>query len=197
MKSLFILLGAFFIGFSGCDMSASNTSTENSSNRNRFLEKGNKITTATQKELLKNVSSAMQKGGPVYAIDFCNTRAMELTDSLSKAYNCTIERISFKNRNPDNYPDSETEKEQLTAYNKMHEEGEELMPTVIQVHTKIEYYKPIVVGMETCLKCHGSTESGLTEQTRQQLTSLYPQDKATGYELHDFRGLWKVTFEPE
>lgn len=197
MKALFIHLVAILIVFSGCDFFTSNTSKEKISNKNQFLEKGKHITTATQKELLKNVSSAMQRGGPVYAIDFCNTRAMELTDSLSEAYNCTIERISLKNRNPDNYPDSKPEKQQLLAYEKMHEKGKHIMPTVRFVNGNVVYYKPILVGMETCLKCHGTPENGMSEQTREQLTCLYPQDKATGYELHDFRGSWKVTFEIE
>lgn len=149
---------------------------------------------ATQKELLKNVSSAMQSGGPAHAIDFCNTRAMKLTDSLSEKYNCTIERLSLQNRNPNNSPDSNEEKEQLKLYENQHKDGKDIEPTVHSSKEKVVYYKPITVGMETCLKCHGTPENGLSEEVMTQLAELYPNDNATGYELHDFRGMWKVTF---
>lgn len=164
------------------------------SEEQEILQKGEKITAATQQELLKNVSAAMKKGGPSYAIEFCNTRAIALTDSLSNEFNCNIERLSMKNRNPDNFPDSQTEKEQLKKYKKQYQKGENIIATTVAFDDRIEYYKPIVVGMETCLKCHGTPENGLSEETKEQLSQLYPDGKATGYELGDFRGAWKVTF---
>ncbi len=196
MKSFFTsnVVILLILYFSCCNTPNRKPSEKTPSYKVEFLQKGEKITTATQKELLKNVSGAMQQGGPIYAIDFCNTRATELTDSLSQEFNCTIERISLKNRNPENFPDSETEMEQLKTYENLHKQGKELEPTTIDFNDRIEYYRPIIIGMETCLKCHGKIDNDLNEETKQALARLYPKDRATGYQMHDFRGLWKVSF---
>ena len=189
-----ILVFLLILYVSGCNTHNRKPSEQGYSANIKFLQKGEKIATATQKELLKNVSAALEHGGPTYAIDFCNTRAMELTDSLSQEFNCTIERISLKNRNPGNYPDSETEMEQLKRYKNLHEQGKELMPATVTFNDIVEYYQPIIIGMETCLKCHGELGDNVNEETRQALERLYPKDRATNYQLHDFRGLWKISF---
>ena len=67
-----------------------------------YLQLGDSIATEMQKVLLQNVSSAIQQGGPEYAVTFCNTQAMPLTDSISKKYDVQISRLSDKNRNPMN-----------------------------------------------------------------------------------------------
>ena len=75
-----------------------------------YLKKGDEITNLAQATLLGNVSKAMQTGGPEYAVEFCNLKAFSLVDSLSKLNNCTISRVSDKNRNPDNNLKNQQEK---------------------------------------------------------------------------------------
>ena len=67
-----------------------------------LLQKGDTISAQVQKVLLSNVMQAIKSGGPEYAVTFCNERAMPLTDSLAKANNCIIQRVSDKYRNPAN-----------------------------------------------------------------------------------------------
>lgn len=157
-----------------------------------FQKKGNDISGKAQSTLLKNVGLAIQKGGPQHAVEFCNLQANSIIDSLNQNFNCSISRISEKNRNPDAIVSGEIEKELWRIFN----EGA-LSDTIISNKNKLVFYKPIKIGMPACLKCHGSTESDINSATQEQLTELYPKDLATGYALGDFRGLWKIEFERE
>lgn len=50
-------------------------------------------------------------------------------------------------------------------------------------------------GMPTCLKCHGGAED-IAGGTRAVLAEKYPRDRATGYQLGDLRGMWKIGPRP-
>jgi hypothetical protein len=162
--------------------------------KQKYLEKGNEVASATQKELLKNVAQAIKIGGPEYAVEFCNLKALVLTDSLSKMYNCQIKRISNKYRNPSDMPQSKTEIEQLNQYSKAFLEDKPLETNVLLLEDKIEYYKPIMVAKDACLKCHGEPNKDISSETLVKINERYPNDRATGYALNDFRGAWKITF---
>lgn len=160
----------------------------------KYLEKGREIANLTQAELLKVVQGAIASGGPVHAVEYCNIEALELKDSLSALNNCTIRRLSMKYRNPADRPVSETEKEQLQTYERLHGEGEALSPAVHIVGNEVEYYQPILIGAGACLLCHGEPGTQIADATLRTIRELYPEDKATGYALNDFRGVWKITF---
>lgn len=151
-----------------------------------YLEKGEQITSEMQSVLMKNVQEAMQKGGPEYAVDFCNLNAIPLTDSMSNILNATIQRKSDRNRNPNNAISSELDQ---MAWNKIKETKKPLVQTDNNGHAF--YYKPIQIGMPTCLKCHGTKEE-ISEGTAKIIAEKYPNDKATGYHEGDLRGMWKV-----
>ena len=52
------------------------------------------------------------------------------------------------------------------------------------------YVEPIV-AQPLCLTCHGKA---ISEATRAALAERYPDDKATGFEKGDLRGLFWVEF---
>jgi len=158
----------------------------------KFQKSGNAISGKVQTTLLSNVGKAIQRGGPQHAVEFCNLKAGSIVDSLNLVYNCTISRISEKNRNPENELSSAQEKELWRIFSKG-----TLADTLIKENKNLVFYKPIKTGMPACLKCHGDPESDINETTRQKLQVLYPNDLATGYKLNDFRGLWKIEFEQE
>ncbi|MDO9255724.1 MAG: DUF3365 domain-containing protein [Bacteroidales bacterium] len=154
-----------------------------------ILKQGDTITARVQKLLLANVMIAMKAGGPGNAVTFCNVHAMPLTDSLAGDYNCRIQRISDKYRNPANKP-SATDKEvsaKMISSNVMN-------PVVISENGRMVYYKPIKIAMPACLKCHGSPGKEVDTKTLEIIRQKYPNDLATGYKEGDFRGLWKITF---
>jgi hypothetical protein len=162
--------------------------------KEKYLEKGREIATAAQAELLKVVQGAMASGGPAYAVDYCNIEALDLKDSLSTLYNCTIQRLSSKYRNPADKPVTETEVDQLRSYEILHREGETLTPSIYIVGDEVEYFQPIVIGSGACLLCHGDPATQVARETMSIIKELYPDDLATGYALNDFRGVWKITF---
>jgi len=154
-----------------------------------LTQKGNEITNIAQSVLLANVAQAMQTGGPVYAVEFCNLKASSIIDSLNRANNCEISRVSAKNRHPENNLKTEADKNLWTIF-----EAGLVTDTLIEVNKNLVYYKPIKTAMPACLKCHGVTGSDIDTATSEKLQNLYPNDLATGYQLGDFRGLWKIEF---
>jgi len=188
MRYLTIILVLFWVFSCG---------QNNNTVKQKYLQKGAEIASLTQKELLKNVSSAMKKGGPEYAIEFCSLKALVLKDSLSKIYNCQIKRISNKYRNPVDMPRTETEKERLKKYDEAFSEGKPLQPSIYVLDNQIEYYKPILLAKDACLKCHGDPGSHISEAALAKIQERYPNDLAVGFALNDFRGAWKITFNKE
>lgn len=151
--------------------------------------KGNEISNLTQAALLSNVGKAIQKGGPQFAIEFCNLKASSIVDSLSQLGDYNISRVSIKNRNLENGLQGKQEKELWEIFEKSNASD-----TIIQTSKKLVYYKRINLALPACLKCHGNTKSDINAATRDKLSELYPNDLATGYKLNDFRGLWKIEF---
>ncbi|HYQ56798.1 MAG TPA: DUF3365 domain-containing protein [Draconibacterium sp.] len=156
----------------------------------KYQKKGQEITTNAQAVLLGNVGKAIQTGGPEYAVEFCNLEASSIVDSLNETFDCNISRISTKNRNPQNALNTEQEKQMWKLFAE-----KRLADTVVQNRNVLVYYKPIRIGMPTCLKCHGNPETDISRETKAKIDELYLADLATGYKLNDFRGLWKVELE--
>ena len=155
-----------------------------------YLKKGDEITNLAQATLLGNVSKAMQKGGPEYAVEFCNLQASSLVDSLSSLNDCVISRVSDKNRNPENNLKNQQEK---ALWEKM--QVKLSVDTLVQGDNSLVYYKSIKIALPACLKCHGNTDNDISPATLEKINKLYPHDLATGYGLNDFRGMWKVEFK--
>lgn len=192
MRFTSLLLILFVI--SSCGNQGEKSVQKEESIKQEFLQKGEEIANLTQSELLKNVSQAMKTGGPGYAVDFCNLRAMQLKDSLSQKNNCEIQRIAIKYRNPLDMPQTKLEKEQLSQYQDAHQKGDSIKPEVYVFDDRIEYYQPIIIDKGTCLVCHGIPGTQISEETLETINARYPADLATGFKLNDFRGAWKITF---
>lgn len=170
-----------------------NNKTLTVSEQQDYLSKGDSIAIQAQQVLMKNVSAAIQEKGVAGAVDFCNINAMPLTDSVSKLNAVSIQRISEKNRNPNNAIVSELDKSALEQIKKMMADATITdKHLILQESGNVYYYKPIPLGMPTCLSCHGNTTTDIAPETLQVIQSKYPSDKATGYQLGELRGLWKI-----
>ncbi len=170
-----------------------NNKTLTLSEQQDYLSKGDSIATQAQQVLMKNVSAAIQEKGVAGAVDFCNINAMPLTDSVSKLNAVSIQRISEKNRNPNNAIISELDKSALEQIKKMMADATIAdKHLILQESGNVYYYKPIPLGMPTCLSCHGNTTTDIAPENLQVIQSKYPTDKATGYQLGELRGLWKI-----
>ena len=191
MKTVsFLFSMALLLVISGCQSGPEEIEPEV---YDRYIAAGDEITNRAQSVLLAHVSKAMQAGGPEYAVEFCNLEVSGITDSLNRAGDVSISRISSKYRNPNNAPHNKTEKELLDEFEQKIA-GAPGGDTLIRMNDQLVYYKTIRTAMPACMNCHGEPGTGIKPATLEKINNLYPDDKATGYVLNDFRGLWKVEF---
>ncbi len=158
----------------------------------KVYEIGEEIAGSAQNTLAKNLKNAMVNGGVKNAIGFCNIKAMPLVDSLSEAFGARIKRVSTKYRNPNDKP-GELEQGILDAYATQLKDSSVLKSNVQMFDDFFLFTKPIMISNPMCLNCHGSETNGMKKETKEFILSKYPEDKATGYELGELRGMWSIT----
>jgi hypothetical protein len=157
-----------------------------------YLALGNEMAKEAQTILAKNLVSAINEGGTEYAVAFCNTRAIPLTDSISREKHAVIRRVSDKFRNPGNRPNDREAAYIKLQQDKM-ENGQLAEPTLTVVDGKAVGYYPILTN-SLCLKCHGK-KNDIDAATRDKIRKLYVADRATGYGENELRGLWVVEMD--
>ncbi|MER3328772.1 MAG: DUF3365 domain-containing protein [Candidatus Kapaibacterium sp.] len=158
-----------------------------------YEELGREYAMGTKAVLGKNLIGAIKAKGAPHAVDFCNTQAYPLSDSMAKHYNVSIKRVSDKPRNPSNMAN----KDETAFINVLHErtaKGEELGSKVSELNGKMVGYYPIETNA-MCLQCHGSPEKDIEKLTQAKIKEKYPNDKATGYSANQIRGIWVVEME--
>jgi hypothetical protein len=172
-----------------------NLEQENNQQLLDYQARGDSIALLAQQTFIKALTKAIADSGTHYAVKFCNLNAQTLIQDLEKVNNCKIGRISNKNRQALNAPTDALDKKMLQGYELNHQSKNPIGSKVLKDKTIFKYYKPITIGMPTCLKCHGKPEQDIETKTRQILQEKYPQDLAIDYQLNDFRGLWKIVFK--
>jgi hypothetical protein len=186
----FILLGLVFL-FQSCNSGSTSEQTvvpnEDSID---YLALGKEHAINTKSELGKNLTKALGEGGAEYAMTFCNTRAIPLTDSMSMELNAKMKRVSDRPRNPNNEANAD-ELAFITMLKQNLEHGQKPSPQLKEMNGKMVGYYPILTnGM--CLQCHGIPNDNINTSTLQKIKTLYPSDQATGYEDNQIRGLFVV-----
>ena len=157
------------------------------------IENGKNIALEVKGILEKNLGEALKNGGPVNALNFCSTRAIPLTDSMSIALNAQIKRVSDNNRNLMNKANSE-ELAYIKATKSLIAQNKEPLPKLITTETKNIGFYPIIANQK-CLKCHGQVDAEVMPETYAAIKNLYPKDKATGYSTGELRGIWVVEMD--
>lgn len=153
-----------------------------------YAERGLAVALSIKKVLGQNLMTAMQQKGPLHALEFCNLRAIPLTDSMRQVHGVYIQRVSERNRNPDNRATA-LETKYIQQFQDEINKSIEISPLVIENNTNSIVYYPIITN-DMCLKCHGTPEKAVAEKIR----ALYPDDLATGYTENQVRGVWKIVF---
>lgn len=156
------------------------------------LQKGNQLVKMTFENMSGKLKSTIQEYGAIEAIQYCRVEAVPLTTALEEE-GIKIKRVSNKYRSPHNAPSEEAKKilskfENETANGKKSE-------TIVRKSEDgtIHYYKPIYM-QALCLNCHGDPGINVPDEVVTQLNELYPEDKALGYKMNDFRGAWYLEF---
>lgn len=155
-----------------------------------FEEKGLRLAMATKAVLGKNLMQAVKQKGPEHAVEFCNTKAMHLTDSMSLALNASIKRVSDKPRNKKNKA-NEQEEAFIAKLKNLLANGEKPVAELHETADKVIGYYAIETN-QMCLQCHGAKDKEINAATLSKISNLYPDDKATGYAENQIRGIWVV-----
>jgi cytochrome c2 len=158
------------------------------------VQQGQELAMSTKRILGKNLMAALNEGGAVHAVDFCNTKAIHFTDSMSTAFNARIQRVSDRPRNPNNRANN-VELAAIAQFKEQLKEGGQAKPVVSQEGDGYRFYGPITTNA-MCLQCHGNIDNDISPETTQKIKERYPKDEATGYGLNEVRGIWSIYFEP-
>jgi hypothetical protein len=142
------------------------------------------------------LGAAIKAGGPVNAIEVCNTKAPAIAADISRKQGWKVARTSLKPRNPKNAPDA-WEARVLKEFEARKAKGED--PAQMEHSEMImgkgkhefRYMKAIAIPANApCLACHGEK---IDPAVGARLKALYPQDQATGYKQGDIRGAFSIT----
>lgn len=149
--------------------------------------------------MTNEVKSALRGEDPADALDMCHLKGLPSTPGAiinGMPQILAVKFTSLKIRATDNAPDP-ADKLALDHINQALNTGGEIPRVVVQrIDTpdrppEWRVYKPIATTT-SCLVCHGDP-ADQPERLRKRLAALYPDDKATGYKDHEWRGVIRVT----
>lgn len=189
---------SFFVLLMCCGPQNDSQQSENKDNvviidTTAVVKAGQEITQASFQTLSSNLQKAMSEGGVSNALEFCNVKAMPLTDFLALHYGIELRRASHQPRNPVNQADS-LEMAAIKEYIREIEQGRELKPVTYARDKTITYHAPIRIQGQLCLSCHGNPGTDITQSDFETIQELYPEDEATGFEVGELRGIWSIQF---
>lgn len=173
----------------GLSLSIVSTTTAETIDKKAAVAEAKMITKAFGGALKKELKKAMKAGGPINALEICNTKALPITETVAKEKGAQISRVSLKNRNPDNVP-NEWQKKALEKFNERAASGEDIakmgFAEIVENDGKKQLrFMKALPTQKLCLTCHGSN---IASKVQEKITSLYPDDKATGYKVGEVRG---------
>ena len=155
-----------------------------------MVKKGKEYALQVKAELAKNLLGAIAQRGTAGAVDFCNVKAIPITDSLSTKLGVKIRRATDQPRNPDNLGTGD----ELAYINETKldlMQNKEIKPKLLRKDSVAVGYYPIITNA-MCLQCHGEKGSEIAYETLKVIMEKYPDDKATGYSSNQLRGIWVV-----
>jgi hypothetical protein len=144
------------------------------------------------RELGGTLKKEMQAGGPVAAMNVCRNAAPRIANRLSLEKGWKVTRVGTRVRNPMlGIPDA-WEQKVLKSFEARAAKGEKFRDMayfeVVEepAGKSLRFMKAIGVKPQ-CMVCHGPAEQ-IADPIRKQLESLYPHDRAVGYQVGDLRG---------
>lgn len=160
------------------------------------LERSRAISAEFQETLGRELTAALQRGGPVYAIAVCSEEAPAIAGLLSDTTEARVSRTAIRYRNPANAPDAEAERV-LQAFAARITGG--APPAVPAEYFAVAgdgsaRYMRAIVTQPMCLVCHGEN---LAPPLEAAVAERYPDDRATGFRAGELRGAFVVDWPPE
>lgn len=142
-------------------------------------------------KLKSELQAAIAAGGPVQAVEVCHTRAPLIAQEVSTRRGIEMGRSSHRTRNRANDPTPA-----LAAYLKKHaqKKADQVPVEVIDEGEHQLVIAPIPTA-PLCLTCHGNPET-FSVELQETLAKYYPEDRATGFEEGDMRGVFWAKIKP-
>jgi len=160
-----------------------------------WVGKSRELSTQLGKELKAELGAALEKGGPVAAIDVCRSRAPAIAARLSAESGARVGRTALRVRNAGNAPD-DLERAVLEQFAGDLAAGgiEGPLEAAFEIRREggIErHYMRAIPTEALCLTCHGET---LAPELAAAIAREYPNDQATGFKLGELRGAFRVVW---
>lgn len=144
----------------------------------------------TKKALGSQLMQAMEREGAAGAVDFCNIKAIPITDSMSTHLGVSVRRVSDRPRNPDNAATAFETKILQRMHRQMAKRGD-AMAVSDSVDGRLRHYIPITTNA-MCLQCHGNPDEHINDETFDIIAARYPNDLAIGYDVEQIRGMFVI-----
>ena len=196
MRKNFLFCLAIIVFVTQCSITPEKITAPTTDENEEIVPIGNKIAGELLTTLKTELQGAIKEGGITNAIEVCNLKAILLTEMIANTSEriVSVKRITYKFRNPHNAP-NEFEVAALDYFQEQIESNTDIPEYYTQKINEGDssyyyFYKPLFVG-NICLACHGDNET-TTSDIKDQLTKLYPDDRAINYLEGDFRGLVSV-----
>jgi Protein of unknown function (DUF3365) len=160
-----------------------------------WVEQSRQLSMQLGKELKAELGAAIEKGGPVAAIDVCRTRAPAIAARLSGESGARVGRTALRVRNAANAPD-DLERAVLEQFAGELASGrvEGPLEAAFEIKRDAGIERHYLRGIPTealCLTCHGET---LAPELAAAIAREYPGDQATGFKLGELRGAFRVVW---
>lgn len=140
--------------------------------------------------LMTVLKQGIKADGHAASVKLCNLQAPAITKASSAeggATEWTVSRSSLKLRNPSNAAEGWIEAV-MQDFEKRKAAGE---PAKDIAHTEVRdgkfYLVKAIPTKPGCIACHGES---IAEDVKVKLAELYPNDKATGFNVGDIRGVF-------
>jgi len=156
-----------------------------------WVSQARAVSTAVPPRLLAVLQAEIARGGPEAAIAACRDQAPALARAASQESGWTVRRVSLRNRNAKAVPDA-WERAALEDFDRRAAAKEspatlERAEVVLEDGQPVQRYMRALPTLALCTQCHGTTDQ-LSPAVLTRLKALYPDDRATGYQIGEIRG---------
>jgi hypothetical protein len=151
------------------------------------ITRADMIVAALQGALLRELSTALDAGGPAHAVRSCHIDVIGVTQRIARDEGVAAGRTSDRLRNPTNAPRPWAAP--LVAAN-AGRPAREVEGFVVDLKDKVGVLRPIA-HRPMCAACHGAADR-IAPAIRTELADRYPSDRATGFKEGEIRGWFWV-----
>ena len=181
------------VTIAACAAALATVSTAQAADMNALKAEAVTVVKSFGGPLKQTLGAAMKEGGPVTAIEACNTKAPGIAQSAASASGWSVGRTSLKLRNLNNAPDP-WELATLEEFEKRLAAGENpdaiaKAEIVTEDGQKTFRFMKAIGTAPVCLNCHGAD---IKPEVTGKLDGLYPHDTARGFNQGDIRGAFTL-----